>query len=111
MDHRKGAQEEPSNYRPISLTCIPCKMLEHIVLVLHFLNKTLDSILDNRQRGFRKGLGYDTQLCATYHDLAKAIEKSSTVHGVILDFRKAFDKVPHNLLMQKIRCIDGLDAL
>ena len=84
-------------------------MLEHIALL--YLNETLESLLYNRQHGFRKGLWRKTQLCATYHDLAKSIEKGSAVHGVVLDFRKAFDKVPHNLLMQKIRCIDGLDAL
>jgi hypothetical protein len=61
--HKKSAREEPSNYRPISLTCIPCKMLEHIVL--HYLNKTLESILYNRQHVFRKGLGCETQLCTT----------------------------------------------
>jgi hypothetical protein len=105
--HKKGAREEPSNYRPISLTSIPCKMLEHVVL--HYLNETLDNVLYNRQHGFRKGLSCETQLCATYHDLAKAIENGSTVHGVALDFRKAFDKVPHNLLIQKIRSIEGIN--
>ena len=44
-----------------------------------------------------------------YHDLAKAIQKGSTVHEVILDFWKAFDKVPRNLLMEKIRRIDGIN--
>jgi hypothetical protein len=105
--HKRGAREEPSNYRPISLTSIPCKMLEHIVL--HHLNGTLDSVLYNRQHGFRSGLGCETQLCATFHDLAKAIEKGAVVHGVVLDFKKAFDKVPHSLLMQKVRNIDGID--
>ena len=80
-DPQKGCGEEPSNYRPISLICIglPCKMLEHIFL--HYLNKTLDSILYNQQHGFRKGLECETQLCTTYQDLAKSIEKGSTVHG------------------------------
>ena len=105
--HKKGPKDEPSNYRPISFTSIPCKMLEHIVL--HYLNETLDNVLYNRQHGFRKGLGCETQLCATYHDLAKAIENGSPVHGVVLDFRKAFDKVPHNLLMQKIRQITDIN--
>ena len=105
--HKKGPKEEVSNYRPISLTSIPCKMLEHIVL--HYLNKSLDNVLYNRQHGFRKGLGCETQLCATYHDLAKALENGSTTHAVILDFKKAFDKVPHSLLLQKLRQIDGVD--
>ena len=84
--HKKGPKEEPSNYRPISLTSIPCKILEHIVL--HYLNETLDTVLYNRQHGFRSGLGCETQLCATYHDIAKAVDKRSVVHGVILDFQK-----------------------
>ena len=89
--HKKGSKEEACNYRPISLTSIPCKMMEHIVL--HYLNDTLDNLLHNRQHGFRKGLSCEKQLCATYHELAKAAEQSTTVHAVILDFQKAFDKV------------------
>jgi len=105
--HKKGVKDEPSNYRSISLTSIPCKMLEHIVL--HYLNKLLDSMLYNRQHGFRKSLGCETQLCATYHDIAKSVENGHVIHGVVLDFRKAFDKVPHTLLMQKVCCIDGIN--
>jgi len=78
--HKKGAKNEPSNYHPISLTSIPCKMLEHIVL--HYLNKLLDSMLYNRQHGFRKGLGCETQLCANYHDIAKSVEHGHVIHGV-----------------------------
>jgi len=85
----------------------PCKTLEHIVL--HYLNKLLDSMLYNRQHGFRKGLGCETQLCATYHDIAKSVEHGHAIHGVVLDFRKALDKVPHTLLMQKVHCIDGIN--
>ena len=104
--HKKGPKEEPSNYRPISLTSIPCKILERIVL--HYLSETLDTILYNRQHGFRSGLGCQTQLCATYHGIAKALDGGSVVHGVILDFQKAFDKVPHYLLMQQIRKMDRI---
>ena len=99
-DYRK------ENYRPISLTSIPCKILEHIVL--HYLNETLDTIPYNRQHGFRSGLGCDTRLCATYHDIAKAVDRGSVIHGVTLDFQKTFDKVPHYLNMQKIRKIEGI---
>ena len=66
--HKSGSKDLPNNYRPISLTSIPCKILEHIVL--HYLNKTLDAVIHNRQHGFCKGLSFDTQLCSTYHDLA-----------------------------------------
>lgn len=107
--HKGGDPDQVSNYRPISLTSIPCKMLEHIVL--HHINKKLDSYLHHRQHGFRRGLSCDTQLCATFHDLAKSLEQNKTTHAVILDFKKAFDKVPHSLLLQKLRAIPGLDPV
>jgi len=105
--YKKDEKEKPCNYRPISLTSIPCKLLEHIIL--HYLNKTLDSILVNRQHGFRRGLSCDTQLCATFHDLARAADNSSTTHAIILDFKEAFDEVPHLLLIEKIRRIKRFD--
>jgi len=104
---KKGKRDQPCNYRPISLTSIPCKMLEHIVL--HYLNATLDKVLNNRQHGFRSGLSCETQLCSTFHDLAQTAEKSRSTHALILDFKKAFDKVPHRLLMDKIRLVNGID--
>ncbi len=70
---------------------------------------TFDKMLHCRQHGFRSGLSCESQLCSTYHDLVKVAEKSSCTHAVALDFKKAFDKVPHNLLMSKIRQIDNID--
>ena len=104
--HKRGANDQPNNYRPISLTSIPCKILEHIVL--HHLNLVLDKILCSRQHGFRQGLSCETQLCGTYHDLAKHADRGNTVHALVLDFAKAFDKVPHGLLMQKLSRIPGV---
>ena len=37
--YKKGDKSDPSDYRPISLTCVLCKILEHIVassMVKHF---------------------------------------------------------------------------
>ena len=83
-------------------------MMEHIVL--HYLNTAIDGILHHRQHGFRQGLSCQTQLCATYNDLAKAADDGHTTHAIVMDFKKAFDKVPHLLLLQKLqamRCING----
>ena len=107
--HKKGPKDEPSNYhRPISLTSVvPCKMLEHVAL--HHLNKSLDPVLYNRQHGFSRGLSCETQLHSIYHNLVRTAEQSPRAHAVMLDFRKAFDKVPHLLLMQKIRWFQGIE--
>jgi len=98
--HKKDASDLPNNYRPISLTCILCKMMEHIVL--RHLNITLDKVLHNRQHGFRKGLLCEMQLCGTYHEIARNTGNGYATHAVVLDFPKVFDKVPHQLLMNKL---------
>ena len=96
----KGGSKEPSNYRPISLTSIPCKMTEH--MVVKELNRKLDIILSNKQHGFRTGLSCETQLVMTYHKICKQIDLGKTVHSLVLDFRKAFDMVPHGLIVKKL---------
>ena len=105
--HKSGSRTLPNNYRPISLTSIPCKMLEHIVL--SNLLSIIDEKLYNRQHGFRKGLSCETQLCATLHDILKATDTRLPVHAAVLDFTKAFDRVPHMMLMEKLRKIANID--
>ena len=65
--YKSGSQHSASNYWPIFLTSIPCKLLEHILLG-DILEK-IDGFLHNRQHGFRRGLSCETQLCATIHDI------------------------------------------
>ena len=59
--YKKGDVSEPANYRPVSLTCILCKCMEHIItshIATHLDN---NKILTFRQHGFRQGLSCDTQ--------------------------------------------------
>ena len=98
--YKQGGRSSPSNYRPVSLTCICCKLLEHIVH--HHLSKQLDEILHENQHGFRKGLSCVTQLATVTHDILKSIEKGVSVHAIVLDFSKAFDVVDHQLLLSKM---------
>lgn len=75
----------PSNYRPVSLTCICCKLLQHIVL--HSVSPQLDKILGLYQHGFRKNLSCAAQLVTVQHDLANCID--NRVYAAMLDFSKA----------------------
>ena len=99
---KKNDRSLPSNYRPVSLTCILCKVLEHIVssnLMSHFDN---NNILHNRQHAFRKGHSCESQLINVIHDWATSIDNRQQTDIFILDFEKAFDTVPHELLKSKL---------
>ena len=99
---KKGDRSLPANYRPVSLTSIMCKILEHVVhssIMNHFDNH---SILSDAQHGFRKSRSCETQLLVTTHDFAKTLSDRKQVDVVLLDFSKAFDKVPHQRLMSKL---------
>ena len=72
-------------------------------------NSKIDEKLNNRQHGFRRGLSCETQLRATLHDILKATDQHMVVHAAVLDFAKAFDRVPHSLLIEKLRQIANID--
>ena len=59
---KKGERYKAENYRPISLTCIACKVMEHIIAshIMSHLEK--NSILCPEQHGFRCGRSCETQL-------------------------------------------------
>ena len=99
---KKGDRHQAENYRPISLTSVPCKLLEHIIC-RHILNHLeTNKILSNLNHGFRSGYSCDTQLLTTVHDLLTSFENKHQVDIAILDFSKAFDTVPHNKLLHKL---------
>lgn len=98
---KSGDRLLASNYRPISLTCICCKLLEHIIN--HWIRPHLDSILSVDQHGFRRHMSCTTQLCSVVHDIAFNIDKGLDVQAAVLDFSKAFDKVPHVALLEKMK--------
>ena len=104
--HKGGDKMMTNNYHPISLTSIPCKRMEHVVL--HYMNQKLNDFLHIRQHGFKRGMSCETQLCATFHELAKTAKAKKTTHALVLEFKKAFNKVLHALLMQKPKQIPAM---
>lgn len=98
-----GNRKQATNYRPVSLTSVTCKLFEHIIAkhILRFLDQ--NTLLYPYQHGFRTGLSTVTQLIETIHDFAAAVDIRQQVDVVCVDFAKAFDKVPHVQLIFKLR--------
>ena len=99
---KNGDKSSPHNYRPISLTCLCCKILEHIVYSNIFMHLNQANILCEEQHGFRERRCCESQLISTIDDFAQCLNNKGLVHTIFLDFAKAFDKVPHKKLCHKL---------
>ena len=99
---KSGSRADPSNHRPISLTCISCKVMEHIVLSHINKHLTVNNIITSFQHGFRQGLSCESQLILATHDWATVPNNCSQTDVLLLDFSKAFDKVSHPKMIQKL---------
>ena len=98
---KKGNKSDPANYRPISLTCICCTIMEHIILSHMSKHLSLNNILIDQQHGFREKYSF-TQLISAIHDWAKGINLCQQTDVILLDFSKAFDSVPLERLLTKL---------
>ena len=100
---KKGCKSQPGNYRPISLTSVVCKLMESIIRdkLVNFL-ETNDIIKDS-QHGFRNKRSCVSNLLDFYNDVFLMYDNSRAVDVIYLDFQKAFDKVPHKRLINKVK--------
>ena len=99
---RKGDKSDPANYRPISLTCILSKVMEHIVASNLTRHLNANNILYELQHGFREKRSCETQLVQLIEDLGRQLTEGQQVDLLLIDFSKAFDKVNHLKLPFKI---------
>ena len=114
LPKKGGPPTEPSSYRPISITPIVARQVER--LVQPRLNAILEPYLSRWQAGFRKGRGTRHQIWMLHHRITEAITpgvwndargyakapRSVPYPVVFLDISRAFDSVPHELLLLKL---------
>ena len=103
----RSLKKVKNNYRPVSLTCICCKTLEHILVSNINKHLALESILADCQHGFRSQRSCETQLVQFVHDIISNLDGAvnrghKQTDLIIMDFAKAFDKVPHRRLLHKL---------
>ena len=97
---KSGDRSLISNYRPISLLCNVSKVLEHIIF-----NKIINhvtALISPCQFGFLRGRSTTQQLILSLNDIHNAVSKGYQTDVIYLDFKKAFDSVPHTNLLIKL---------
>ena len=99
---KKGDRAEAVNYRPISLTCVCCKFLEHVIWSQLMKDLNTQGILYNLQNGFREKRSCETQLLEISHEMLLSMQNGNQKDLIVMDFSKAFDKVAHNSLLYKL---------
>ena len=100
---KKGSRSQCSSYRPISLTCTLCKVLEHLIkdLMLDFLYT--HDLLRRSQHGFLPSRSCCSALLSFLEDVSSSIDDNFFVDVIYLDFSKAFDSIPHRRLLLKLQ--------
>ncbi|NXM61588.1 RTXE polymerase, partial [Illadopsis cleaveri] len=94
--HKKGAKEDPGNYRPVSLTSVPGKVMEQFILSAITQNLQDGQGIRPSQHGFRRGRSCLTNLITFYDQVTRLLDAGKAVDVVYLDFSKAFDTVSHS---------------
>lgn len=103
---KKGAKDNPGTYRPVSLTSVlVCKLMKTIVRSRVVDHLTGNDLLSERQYGFVTGRSCTTNVLSTLDHWTRILDEGSPIDAIYLDFSKAFDSVPHERLLLKMKAM------
>ena len=100
--YKKGKKSDPNNYRPVSLTSTVSKIMKTILRdeIVSLLEG--NNLISPDHHEFRSGRSCITQLMESIHDWIDSLERKQPVDVVYLEYKKAFDSVPHERLLVKL---------
>ena len=100
--HKGGSRLHPKNYRPVSLTSHIIKIFERVIkkhILKHLQN---NNMINKGQHGFIPGRSTQTQLLMHFETIYESMLLNERMDIVYLDFAKAFDKVDHKIILEKL---------
>ena len=100
---KKGSRSLAKNYRPISLTSVVCKILESLICEVIITHLSEQKVLRSSQHGFVSHRSCLTNLLEYLETVTTLLDKGHNVDVFYLDFSKAFDRVPHQRLLAKLK--------
>ena len=96
----KKPAQDPTSYRPISLLCLPFKILER--LIHSRIDPVVDPQLPREQAGFRRGRSTVDQVTLLTQDIEDSFQHNEKAGVVFLDLTAAYDTVWHRGLHLKL---------
>ena len=100
-----GDLKNPSNWRPITQTLLPAKMLEKLIQKRFFTILDRNNYLSNGQYGFRPGRSTQLAIFNILKDIYEAKNSKLNTGLLFLDVRKAFDSLDHKILLTKLKTL------
>ena len=98
-----------SNYRPVSVLTVMSKIFESLLcdqLIIHFEN-----IFCNMLSAYRRSYSCNNVLLRFVEECKMLLDEGHYVATILMDLSKAFDCLPHALMIAKLNCYDvGLDS-
>ena len=99
---KKGSRADPANYRPVAITSVICKIMERVLNRRLLAYLETNELLSDDQYGFRSGRSTGDLLVYATHLWSEALEGHGEAIAVSLDISKAFDRVWHEALLNKL---------
>jgi len=96
---KKDNPSKPVDFRPVSMTCIACRLMEKVILSELAAHYERENLFSKNQHGFLKGRSTVTCLLECFSDWSECFEKKYSIDILYIDISKAFDSISHQKLL------------